>query len=99
MCHLAETAGRFILTVCMKVGRDLKQKNEREKSKSECKRLGESAQEWMRYNQHFCASHRESRSGLCWSKDQHRSPIHFRLRRTALQVENEALIQDHYKDF
>jgi hypothetical protein len=44
MCHLAETASRFILTVGVRVNRNLEQEKERKKTKSERQRFGESAQ-------------------------------------------------------
>src|SRR5271165_4759234 len=62
--HLAETAGRFVLTVGVLVGGDLEQKQERKQGKSDCEGFGKSAQEWMRYNRHFCASFGKSRSVL-----------------------------------
>jgi len=56
MCHLAETASRLVLTTGMRVGGDLEQEQERKQTKSDRQWFGKSAQEWMRYSQHFCAS-------------------------------------------
>ena len=46
------------LTVGVRVGCNLEQEKERKQTKSDRQWLGKSAQEWMRYNQHFCASQR-----------------------------------------
>jgi hypothetical protein len=48
----------------MRVGADLEQEQKGQHTKSDCQWLGKSAQEWMRYSQHFCASYQESRSRL-----------------------------------
>src|SRR5208283_2376437 len=63
MCDLAETAGCLVLAVRVRVGEDLEQEQKRQHTKSDCQWFGKSAQEWMRYSEHFCASYQESRSG------------------------------------
>jgi hypothetical protein len=69
MCHLAETASRLVLTTGMRVGGDLEQEQDRKQTESDRQWFGKSAQEWMRYSQHFCASFGKSRSRLSLSED------------------------------